>query len=175
MKRVAVWLILLLAFCGMANSAYLVQSETNGTPLLCNINGFSGCNIVAESPYSHLFGVSFAQSGLAFYGLLFFVAALELLLFHTLIRRTIQTLAVIGIVVSLYLTFLQMFVIQAFCIYCSASAILALLVFILAYFVEAMPKQDKVVLTLASPKPQESAPPKTPPPSRFLPMPPPFR
>jgi uncharacterized membrane protein len=44
--------------------------------------------------------------------------------------------SLVGIIASLYFTFIQIFVIGAFCIYCSASAIIALLIFILATLIE---------------------------------------
>lgn len=136
MKRLAVWAILVFAFCGLANSAYLTQSEQSGTPLLCNIEHLNGCNVVAASPYSHMFGISLAEYGLFFYAIVFFIAAMELVLVDQLLRRTLQGLALVGIIASLYFTFLQVFVIKALCVYCVGSAVLALLIFIAASYIE---------------------------------------
>lgn len=136
MKRLAVWAILVFAFCGLANSAYLTQSEQNGTPLLCNIENLNGCNIVAQSPYSHMFGISLAEYGLFFYAIVFFIAAAELLLVDQLLRRVLQGLAAAGFIASLYFTFLQVFVIKALCVYCLGSAVLALLIFFFATHIE---------------------------------------
>jgi uncharacterized membrane protein len=136
MKRLGVALILFLSFCGLADSAYLTQHEVNGTPLLCNINGLSGCNIVASSPYSHIFGIPLSEYGLLFYGVLFVLTALELLLFDRILRRAIQGIAFFGLVMSAIFTLLQVFVINALCVYCMASAFLALLIAIAASFIE---------------------------------------
>lgn len=136
MKRIGVVLILLLAFFGLADSIYLTQSELSGAPLICNIQNLSGCNIVAASQYSHLFGIPLAGYGVLFYGILFVLAALELVLFDQLVRRVLQVGAIIGVVASLYFTFVQVFFIGALCIYCSISAVITLLILIFASLIE---------------------------------------
>lgn len=136
MKRLGVILILIAAFCGLANSAYLAEHEVNGTPLLCNIENLSGCNVVASSPYSHFFGIPLSEYGILFYAILFVLAAFELVIFDRLLRRVLQTAALFGLVASAYFTALQVFVINALCVYCMASALLALLIFIFAWFIE---------------------------------------
>lgn len=136
MKRAGVILILILAFCGLADSAYLTQHELSGTPLLCNVQNLSGCNIVAASRYSHVFGIPLAEFGVLFYGIIFVLAALEMVIFDQLVRRVLQGLSLIGLIASFFFTIIQIFFIGALCIYCVASAIIALLIFILAGFIE---------------------------------------
>lgn len=138
MKRIGVVLILVLAFLGLADSAYLAQHEATGTPLICTT--ISGCNVVAASQYSHIFGIPVAQFGVLFYSILFVLAALELVIFDRLLRRVLQVLAIIGLLVSLYSTFVQVFLIQALCEYCLASALFTVLVFVLASFIEPIKK-----------------------------------
>lgn len=155
MKRLGVALILLLAFVGVADSAYLAQNKIEGTPLICNIQNLDGCNIVANSQYSELFGIPLSVYGVLFYGVLFVLAALELVLFDKLLRRALQVAAVVGVIASLYFMVLQIFFIGAYCIYCIASAAIAFLVLVLASFIEPV---------------RRSAPPVVPHPP--LPMPP---
>ncbi len=143
MKRIGVVLILVCAFLGLADSVYLTQNEVAGTPLLCNIQHLTGCNIVAQSAYSYMFGVPTAEYGLIFYGLLFVLAAVELAVFNWLLRRVLQVMAIGGVTFSLYSVLLQFFVIHALCIYCLASAVLALLVFIFACFIEPLPPPQR--------------------------------
>lgn len=128
--------ILILAFFGLADSMYLTQHELNGTPLLCNIQNLSGCNIVATSQYSHIFGIPLAEFGILFYSVIFVLAALEIVIFDQLLRRTLQVISLVGVISSLYFTFVQMFVIGAFCIYCFASALITLLILIFASLIE---------------------------------------
>ena len=140
MKRAVVVLILVLAFCGLSDSIYLAQNEATNTPLICNVASISGCNVVATSQYTRLFGLSIAEYGVIFYGIIFFLAALELVLFNRLIRRILQAISFVGVLASLVLTFLEIFIIKALCIFCLASALIALLVFIAAIFIEPIRK-----------------------------------
>lgn len=163
MKRAGVVLILILAFFGLADSIYLTQHELSGTPLLCNIQNLSGCNIVAASQYSHIFGIPLAEFGILFYAVLFVLAALEIVVFDQLLRRALQAVSFVGVLSSLYSTFLQIFVINAACIYCVASALITLFIFILASLIEPLKRRTRHI-----PPP----PPPVPPPSSRLTMPP---
>lgn len=138
MKRAGVIVVLALAFCGLADSAYITQHEATGTPLLCNIQNLSGCNIVSHSPYSRFLGVPLAEYGLLFYGILFALAALELVVADRLLRRVLQIAALLGLAGSLYFTFLQVFVINALCVYCLGSALIALLIVVAATLIEPL-------------------------------------
>ncbi len=136
MKRLGVVAILLLSFFGLADSMYLAQHEMNGTPLICDIQNLTGCNIVASSEYSNLFGIPLADFGILFYSIIFVLAMLELVLFDQLLRRTLQGVAFVGVLSSIYFTIVQVFFIGAICIYCSASAVAALGILILATLIE---------------------------------------
>ncbi len=163
MKRIGVVGIIIFSFFGLANSAYLAQQEASGEPLICNIQNFSGCTIVAASPYSNLFGIPLAEFGVLFYSILFVLAALELALFDRLLRRILQLSSLIGVIASLYFTLIQAFVIGTFCIYCVASAFIALLILVFASFIEP-------VWRSASRNPSPIIAPPTPP--SYLSMPP---
>lgn len=156
-KRLGVALILLFAFAGLADSAYLAQHEASGTPLLCNIANLSGCNVVAQSPYSRVFGVPLAEFGVLFYAIVFTLAALELVVFDRLLRRVLQALALAGVLASAYFTLLQVFVVHALCVYCLASALATLLILACASFIEPVRR------TAFSPIPRPPEPPSPPP------------
>ena len=141
MKRIGVVIILILAFCGLSDSIYLAQHEATNTPLLCNVGNLSGCNVVASSQYAHLFGISLAEYGVIFYAFVFVIAALELVVFDRLLRRVLQAASLIGLIASLYLTFIEFFVLRALCVYCLASASVALFIFIFACLIEPLRKK----------------------------------
>jgi uncharacterized membrane protein len=143
MKRILVVLVLVLAFLGIANSAYIAQNEASGDPLLCNVQYLSGCNIVASSQYSNLFGIPLAQYGVLFYGILFVLASVELVIFNRILRRILQAVSLVGVIASIYFTFLQTFFIGAFCIYCLASAVIALLIFASASLIEPVRRKTQ--------------------------------
>ncbi|KKW39419.1 hypothetical protein A3I46_00380 [Candidatus Kaiserbacteria bacterium RIFCSPLOWO2_02_FULL_54_13] len=162
MKRAGVVLILVLSFAGIADSAYLAQHKANGTPLICNIQNLSDCNIVANSQYSYIFGIPIAELGVLFYSIMFVLAALELALFDRLLRRVLQAFSLVGLLISIFSTIVQVFVINALCIYCLASALISLLIFVLATLIEP----------IKGTKGQTLPPPLTPPRPPFLSMPP---
>jgi len=140
MKRIGVVCILILAFLGLADSIYLAQNEVNNTPLICTVANLSDCNIVATSQYSRIFGIPLAEFGVAFFSIVFILAALELVLFNRLLRRILQGISLIGIAASIYFSFVEIFVIHALCIYCIVSAFITLLIFISACFIEQVRK-----------------------------------
>ncbi|MBU6490672.1 vitamin K epoxide reductase family protein [Patescibacteria group bacterium] len=143
MKRTGVVLIIILAFIGLADSSYLAQHEAAGAPLLCNINNLSGCNVVAASPYSHLFGIPLAEYGILFYGIVFVLAALELVVFDRLLRRMLQSISLVGVVASLYFTLVQVFLIGALCVYCLLSALIVFLMLVFAGLIEPVRTNKK--------------------------------
>lgn len=159
MKRIGVVAILLLAFAGLADATYLAQHAESGVPLQCDIQNLSGCNIVTTSSYSQLFGIPIAVYGVFFFAIVFVLAALELVLFDRLLRRALQAAAVVGLLASLYFTFVQTFLIGAFCIYCLTSALIELSIFLIATGLEPLRGNGQT-------------PPPQPPPISSLSMPP---
>ena len=133
-------LILVLALVGLADSFYLASHANTGEPLLCGEGALSGCNTVATSAYSHLFGIPLAEFGFLFYFVVLMLALFELVLFDQLLRRVLQAVAAVGLLSSIYFVVLQAFVIKAFCIYCLLSATLTLGICIIAGLLEPLLK-----------------------------------
>lgn len=152
MKRAGVVFILLLAFLGIADAAYLARHESAEIPLICNLESLSGCTVVAQSPYASFMGVPLSRYGVAFYSIVFVLALLELIVFDRLLRRVLQGVAIVGAAASLGFLFVQAFVIHALCAYCVASAVLAFLILLFSTLIEP-------VRARASEKTPPSAPP----------------
>ena len=132
MKRWGIFLIVVLALGGLMNATYLFQHIESGTPLVCNIEGLTECNAVAQSKYAYLFGIPIALYGVIFYGILVIVSALEVILFDQFLRRVIQALAFIGVVMSVYFLYVQIAIIHALCVYCLVSGALECVILLLA-------------------------------------------
>lgn len=119
------WVIPLLSVIGMGAAIYLTFVETTQTTAICGPIG--DCNSVQKSPYATLFG--FLPVGLL--GLIGYIAILGLWLLQFRLseanRRlawlTLFALSIFGLLFSIYLTFLEPFVIGATCIWCISSAI----------------------------------------------------
>lgn len=135
-RRYAVAGIALFAFFGIAVATYIAQSQATGTPLICNIENINGCNDVVNSEYGYVMGISLANLGLIFYALVFTIALSELFLRNQMLRFMLQALAVIGILVSAYGVFTQVFLIEALCLYCLTSAAITVFIFGFAVLIE---------------------------------------
>jgi uncharacterized membrane protein len=106
-----------LALVGLAISAYLTVVHYAGVEPVCS--AISDCARVQSSKYAELGGVPVAVIGLAGY-----VAILGSLAVPGENGRTLSAfLALVGAGFSAYLTYLEVFVIDAICQWCVASAI----------------------------------------------------
>jgi len=108
-------------------ATYIAIADSGGGSPVC-IAGGHGCQAVAESSYSHLFGVN-----IAIFGILGYVVLLASALLRGDGPRMAGFLvALIGFGYSLYLTYLELFEIDAICQWCVASAVVASLIAIVA-------------------------------------------
>ncbi len=120
----------LLALVGLADALYLTIEHVTGQSVRCTI--ISGCSAVLSSPYAVVAGIPLAALGAAAYFTVFSLAILTLFGYPrvaTLLRAIVITMFAI----SVWLMYLQAFVIREFCQYCLLSAAIttALLVVVL--------------------------------------------
>lgn len=119
-------LIPLLALAGLGVAGYLAYVETQALPAICGPVG--DCNAVQSSPYARLFGVL----PIGVLGVLGYAAILALWAWGKLqsgvvakaAPPTVFGLALIGVAFSIYLTYLELFVIGAVCAWCLTSAVI---------------------------------------------------
>lgn len=122
------WRLVGLAGLGVLLTAYLlIVHLSGGDALFCTAG--SSCDIVQESRWSTLFGLPMALWGLGLYALIALVAATGR---SAATRwRRLFTLALIGVLVSVYLTLAGWFALEAFCLWCLISLALILAIFVL--------------------------------------------
>lgn len=121
--------ILALAFMGIADAWYLAQAALTDTPLICGVDVIDGCNTVAQSEYSRLLGVPLGLYGVGFYVAVFVLAAVALTVPARAIQRLMVAVGGLGLLASVYFLYLQVFVINAVCIYCVGSFVISTLLF----------------------------------------------
>lgn len=115
------WLVAGLALAGLAVSAYLTWTKlTGGTALLCTTG--SGCGVVQGSRYGTFLGLPTAAWGAGLYAAIGGLALRGLTPPRWLLAFL---LSVAGVSFSAYLTYLELFVIEAVCGYCVVSAVVA--------------------------------------------------
>ena len=117
-----VWFYLiaaLISLVGLADAIYLTVEHLSAESLRCTI--ISGCSEVLSSPYAHIGSVPLAAVGAAAYFTVFSLATLAA--FRYAFVATILKIAVaMMFLTTLWLLYLQAFVIRHFCQYCLLSA-----------------------------------------------------
>lgn len=108
-----------LAMLGIGVATYITIADSGGGAPAC-LAGGGGCETVASSSYSHLFGVNIAVFGIAGYIGLAIVALCR----GDGARIAGFALSLPGFAFSVYLTYLELFTIEAICQWCATSAAL---------------------------------------------------
>jgi protein-disulfide isomerase/rhodanese-related sulfurtransferase len=115
---------LILALLGLFDSLYLLWTYTSPSrPMVCF---GTGCDAVRLSAYSHFHGVPMPVFGVAGYVMIAFLIIAESLFPAALaveIRYALAGATGFGFLFSLYLEYLQGFVIHAFCAWCVTSGL----------------------------------------------------
>jgi uncharacterized membrane protein len=130
-KKFSTWLFPLLCLTGLAVAGYLAYVESSNVEAVCGPVG--DCNTVQQSEYARLFGVLH----IGVLGMIGFI----LILIASMVQQntkgresayavlTILVMTTFGVLFSIYLTFLEPFVIGATCAWCLASAIIMTILF----------------------------------------------
>jgi uncharacterized membrane protein len=121
--------ILVLASLGFIDATYLTVSHYVGADLYCGTSG--GCNTVTNSEYSVMFGVYMGVYGMLYYLSLLFLGILYLDIKNKNILKLLILVPFFGFLFSCWLVYLQLYVINAICIYCMLSAGISVLLLII--------------------------------------------
>jgi uncharacterized membrane protein len=113
-----------LAAVGVGVATYIAIADSGGGSPVC-VGGSHGCETVANSSYSHLIGVNISIFGVLGYVLLLAAAMLR----GDGARMGGFMIALVGFGYSVFLTYLELFVIHAVCQWCVFSAILMTVLF----------------------------------------------
>lgn len=111
--------IALLSLAGLADALYLTVEHLTGQSVRCTI--VAGCSEVLSSPYAVVAGYPLASIGALAYFSVFSLSVLSLFGYRVA-GLLLLPLVLVMCLVSLWLIYLQAFVIHAFCQYCLFSA-----------------------------------------------------
>ena len=126
------WAIPILALVGLGIATYLSYVEIAHVEAICGPIG--GCNFVQSSPYAHILGIPVAVLGVLYYLAIGVLWAGQRSPSRRWANRSVLGLlglTFIGILFSIYLTFLEIFVVQAVCTWCLGSALVATVLILL--------------------------------------------
>jgi uncharacterized membrane protein len=115
-----------IAALGVGVATYIAIADSGGGAPVC-VGGSEGCQTVADSSYSHVLGINIALIGLLGYLLLLGAAIGR----GDLARMGGFAVALGGFGYSVYLTYIELWVIDAICQWCIASAVLMTILFAL--------------------------------------------
>jgi len=123
-----------LALVGLLVSAYLLLYKLGLVGTLKCV-GSGGCERVNTSRYATLLGLPVAAYGVAGYVVLLAVALYGLREDQASLPRAtrwLAALAALGVLFSLYLLALELFVIHAVCLWCSVSGLVIVAIFVVS-------------------------------------------
>ncbi len=145
-------LFVILGFVGLLVSLYLLSSKIFNLDPVC---GITSCGIVNSSEYSYLLNIPISAWGVLFY-LAVIAGGIEIGLIQTkrnsilfrlkhllhldipeeqyylVMKKLVFALTVTGVIFSSYLTYIEAFVIQAWCQWCLVSAWITICLLVLS-------------------------------------------
>jgi uncharacterized membrane protein len=126
------------ALVGLGDSVYLTVHHLTAEPVPCSL--LTGCETVLTSSYAEIAGIPLAAFGAAAY-----FVAFSLALLAAFGNRMMWTLFGVQVslmfLVTLWLTYVQAFVLNAFCQFCLLSAATTLTMFVI--FIVSKLKRQK--------------------------------
>lgn len=130
--RIAVFI---LGVCGFLVARHIWEHKKSSTPLVCPV-GFD-CHAVVHSDYSKFVGIPVELLGMFYYG------SISVAYFVFIFWREVMPATAVGILIvaaisafifSMYLIFVQIFILKKGCSWCIVSAIISVIIFILTMF-----------------------------------------
>ncbi len=122
---------LAVTVAGFAVSAWLLVDRLSaGTALACPDTGVVSCARVTTSDQSVMFGVPLPVLGLAFFAVMLALNVPAAWRSPSpAIRQGRMVAAVVGVVMVLYLVYVELFIVDAVCLWCTAVHVLTLTLF----------------------------------------------
>ena len=108
----------IVALAGIGVAGYLSWAHYADSAVVCVVGG--GCETVQQSEYAAVAGTPVAVLGLVAYAVIFALVLWD----APLARLPAAVIAAIGLLFSMYLLALQLFVIDAICVWCVANDVL---------------------------------------------------
>ncbi len=119
-------LLIIISLFGIISTLYLTYAHYFGSNL-CDINDFLSCGTVNISEYSTIFNIP-----LAILGIIYFLLTFALIINNK--TKLAGYLSIPVIIYSLYLTYVEFFIIEALCIVCEITKMFMFGIIVLAIY-----------------------------------------
>lgn len=139
-NSILLWLLAVIATIGLGDSLYLSITHYTNTLVPCSFS--HGCETVLRSSYSEVLGIPVAALGVLFY--LVVLIASVFFVTNKKYHWALSVWGLIGFGSTLYLFYIQAFVLHAFCQYCLVSTLTSTLTFIITAMLYYMNKHKLV-------------------------------
>ncbi|MHB8611677.1 MAG: vitamin K epoxide reductase family protein [Candidatus Dormibacteraceae bacterium] len=118
---------------GLVISIYLTVVHYSTIPVACPANALVNCEQVLSSPYGVIggSGIPTSAAGILWFGVSAVVAA-GLLAGRQVLAPIQLAWSALGLLTALFLVYLEIVLLGAVCIWCSAAHVLVLLIFLIA-------------------------------------------
>lgn len=125
-------ILIVLAIIGLIDSVYLTWVKYTDQYALCGPIG--NCESVNTSQYSEIFGIPIALLGAGAYLVIIVLLLVESRneFMHEYSSLLVFGISLIGVLYSIYLTYIEIAVLRAICPYCVISAIVLVLLLVLS-------------------------------------------
>lgn len=124
---------IMLCLIAIPVAVYLVHDHYKPGMLACQEEGWLDCGEVTHGEYSSLFGIPLAHLGLVGIVIVFLFAVLRIVHwsrdYTDSFFMIVLILSFLGAVLTWYLTYLEIFVIEAICPYCFTEFVLMTMIF----------------------------------------------
>ena len=125
-------LLYVFASIGIVDTLYLIYHKIQGTDVACIFFPKEWCRRVQYSSWSKTLGIPNSYAGFGMYAIILVLNYLYV--GGTIAFWPLQAIVTFGFVFSMYFTFIQAFVLRAFCTWCVVSAINFTVMFVAVWF-----------------------------------------
>ncbi len=128
-------IIRIAAAIGLLDSIYLAYVKLANAKIYCT-PGLGDCDVVNASQWSSLWGIPLGVYGVLGFGAILLIVSFEnkskMLAPH--INLILFAISFAGFLFSLYLTYIELFVLRAVCQWCILSALMMTVIFIISVY-----------------------------------------
>lgn len=130
--KITAILFCIVSALGLLDAGYLTFKHYLGGVPPCTLRG---CEVVLTSPQSEIMGIPVALFGLLYYATVLLLSLTYIISKKEITLRYAAYFTPVGFISSVYFVYLQLFVINAICLYCMASAATSTILFVLGAYI----------------------------------------